>query len=154
MAADDFGRKGGSAGFSVAGGIKDVGHMQTLAAEKKVEPSIVYRHLIRLLRKPLLMPCWTLTPPAIGGILSQVRCFGALLSHKAARSSAVAGLLRTQPLLRRDLRRVAEGLAAAAGAHACGGRRAGASPGGAGGRARRRRLVGTGGGCAAAQRAA
>jgi hypothetical protein len=38
MAADDFDRKGGSAGFSVAGGIKDVGHMQKLAAEKKVEP--------------------------------------------------------------------------------------------------------------------
>ena len=39
MAADDFDRKGGSAGFSVTGGIKDVGHMQKLAAEKKVHHS-------------------------------------------------------------------------------------------------------------------
>jgi hypothetical protein len=36
MAADDFDRKGGTAGFAVTGGIKDVSHMQTLAAEKKV----------------------------------------------------------------------------------------------------------------------
>lgn len=39
MAADDFDRKGGTTGFSVAGGLKDVGHMQTLAAEKKVRMS-------------------------------------------------------------------------------------------------------------------
>ena len=36
MAADDFDRMGGTAGFSLDSGIKDVGHMRTLAFEHKV----------------------------------------------------------------------------------------------------------------------
>ncbi len=36
MAADDFDRRGGAAGFAVQGGIKDVSHMAALAAEHKV----------------------------------------------------------------------------------------------------------------------
>lgn len=38
MAADDVERKGGATGFSVTGGLKDVGHMRMLAADKKVRP--------------------------------------------------------------------------------------------------------------------
>lgn len=37
MAADDFDRQGGAAGFALEMGIKDVGHMRTLADEHRVD---------------------------------------------------------------------------------------------------------------------